>query len=71
MSKKLAHLRSRTNISIKCTVHDAPVIPASEELHFVSVNGDRSGTFELDEGDLYCTGGTGDHRVEVTFDTSN
>jgi hypothetical protein len=57
-------------IRIKCTVHDSPMIPAGEEPHWIPVNGGFSGVFELDEGDLYCVGGVGDHRVEVKL-TSN
>lgn len=52
-------------IRITCIEHNSPVIPASAELHFIPVNGDRSGEFELDEGDLYCLGGAGGHNFAV------
>jgi hypothetical protein len=54
-------------ITITCSEHDnAPVIPASDELHWMGHNF----AYELDEGDLYCTGGVGSHKFvyTVTFE---
>jgi hypothetical protein len=51
-------------IRIKCSTHNAAVVPAGDALHWFE---NEDGTYELDFGDLYCTGGTGEHefRVEV------
>jgi len=46
---------------IYCTTHDdAAVVPAGDELHFMTQSearpdGARNQVFELDAGDLYCT----------------
>ena len=48
---------------LTCTVHNAPMIPADK----IEVVGqpDAEGFFVVDESNLYCTGGTGDHAHAV------
>jgi hypothetical protein len=50
-------------IRITCRTHnDAPQVPAGDALHWMM---GAEGDYELDLGDLYCTGGEGDHDTVV------
>jgi hypothetical protein len=62
-------------IMMSCKTHKAVVVSAeARNLHFIPtgpdilVDGMKHYTeFELDEGNLYCTGGTGEHEFEYTI----
>jgi hypothetical protein len=55
-------------IELYCEHHDnAPVVPAGDNLHFIER---AEGSYELDEGDLYCTGGHGDHVFKARINIS-
>jgi hypothetical protein len=50
-------------IRITCRTHnDSPQVPAGDNLHWIPL---KDGVYELDLGDLYCTGGEGDHDIVV------
>jgi hypothetical protein len=54
-------------IRIECWAHDVkPVISAEQDLHWFY--DDVHHEYQLDEGNLYCTGGEGEHEFVVQLD---
>jgi hypothetical protein len=55
-------------LKITCNTHNgAPQVPAGDELHWFKRDRTYPGIYELDFGDLYCTGGEGAHEIAVVI----
>jgi hypothetical protein len=60
------------DIAIECTVHKATVVPADPDMNLIfrwdgTTADDPEGAFVIDESNLYCTGGDGEHEFRIVM----
>jgi len=60
------------DIAIECTVHKSAVVPADPDMNLIFrwdgvTPDDPEGAFVIDESNLYCLGGDGEHKFQIVL----